>query len=59
MTGTSDYIGSIVVKQAIPTGYLVHATLRAVPADGDLQSYGIPRKQSAQTDVVLHETMPG
>lgn len=66
ITGASGYIGSVVVKQAIPKGYQVYALSRseasdekikaqgAVPIRGDLKSYDVLREQSAQADIVLH-----
>lgn len=66
ITGASGYIGSVVVEQAIPRGYQIHALSRseasdekikaqsAVPVRGDLESYDVLREQSAQADIVLH-----
>lgn len=68
MTGSSGYIGSVVIKQPYPKGTKPtpsqgpnHETSDekiksqdAVPVRGDLKSYDVLSDQSAQADIVLH-----
>ena len=66
VTGANGYVGSVVTEFAIAQGYQVHGLSRseegdallkelgAIPVRGDLQTYDVLRRESAQAEIVLH-----
>ncbi|TVY33302.1 Uncharacterized protein LSUB1_G006744 [Lachnellula subtilissima] len=66
MTGANGYIGSLITEFAISEGYTVIGLSRseksdtklrnlgAIPVRGDLHTYDVLTRESAQADVVIH-----